>query len=71
MVCVLISSAALGLANFAVGIGFLPLRNLLASIGKSRGSNEDVDGGQGRVFYVFAGLMVITGASILRLYRRR
>lgn len=39
-----------GITNFIVGIGFLPLRDFLA---------DGEDRGQGRVFYVFAAVLLV------------
>jgi len=61
------------IANFVVGIVFLPLRNYLAHLKYSSNptpSAEDEDeGGQGRVFFVFALILLMTGTSLSRLYR--
>jgi len=69
-----LSSIALSLnwtANFLVGVSFLPLRNFLASIGKVKSPDAELDNaGQGRVFYVFAALLAVIGAYLSRLYRR-
>lgn len=60
-----------GTANFLVGVSFLPLRNILASIGKVKSPDAELDNtGQGRVFYVFAALLAVIGAYLSRLYRR-
>jgi MFS transporter, SP family, solute carrier family 2 (facilitated glucose transporter), member 3 len=69
-----LSSIALSLnwtANFLVGVSFLPLRNFLASIGKVKSPDAELDNtGQGRVFYVFSALLAVIGAYLSRLYRR-
>jgi len=46
------------MTNFVIGIAFLPLRNLL-----SRGTHE------GNIFYVFFGILVLSGIGVTRLYR--
>lgn len=48
------------MANFVVGLIFLPLRNLLASGDAMK---------EGRVFYVFAAVLSITAGALLRVYR--
>lgn len=58
-----LSSVALSLnwiANFLVGLVFLPLRNVL-----SQGDPEK----EGRVFYVFAGMLAFCSFVLLRVYR--
>lgn len=49
-----------GVANFIVGLTFLPLRNLLAGGNASK---------EGRVFYVFVGLLFVSTFSLSRVYR--
>jgi SP family facilitated glucose transporter-like MFS transporter 3 len=49
-----------GIVNFLVGLGFLPLRDFLAG--------DDV-GKQGRVFYVFAGVLLLSTFALWRAYR--
>lgn len=55
-----VGSAALGvnwLSNFAIGLCFLPLRDLLS------GGQED---GSGTIFYIFAGISAIGAVVMLR-----
>jgi len=47
-------------ANFFVGLVFLPLRNILASGDAMK---------EGRVFYVFAAVLSVTAGALLRVYR--
>jgi hypothetical protein len=49
-----------GIVNFWVGLIFLPLRDLLAG--------NDVRK-QGRVFYVFAAMLISSTFALSRLYR--
>ncbi|EJD02102.1 general substrate transporter [Fomitiporia mediterranea MF3/22] len=61
-----LSSAALSLnwiANFTVGLIFLPLRNFL--------SQDDPEHQEGRVFYVFAATLVGFGAMLNVVYREK
>ncbi|EGN96140.1 hypothetical protein SERLA73DRAFT_170556 [Serpula lacrymans var. lacrymans S7.3] len=58
-----VSSVGLSLnwvANFIVGLLFLPVRNLLASGDPSK---------EGRVFYVFAVVLFLTASALSRVYR--
>ncbi|KIM87653.1 hypothetical protein PILCRDRAFT_815229 [Piloderma croceum F 1598] len=48
------------IANFVVGLVFLPLRNLLASGDVMK---------EGRIFYVFAGVLFLTSGVLFRVYR--
>ncbi|KAI0057110.1 general substrate transporter [Artomyces pyxidatus] len=48
------------IVNFFVGLVFLPLRNILSGGDSSR---------EGRVFYVFACLLFVSGAVLFRSYR--
>jgi len=60
-----LSSVALSLnwiANFSVGLAFLPLRNKLSGGDASK---------EGRVFYVFAGLLFLFSWIFFRSYRPR
>ncbi|KAI0282140.1 general substrate transporter [Russula aff. rugulosa BPL654] len=60
-----LSSVALSLnwiANFFVGLAFLPLRNKLSGGDSSK---------EGRVFYVFAGLLFLVSSIFFRSYRPR
>jgi hypothetical protein len=54
------NQAPVGTANFIVGLMFLPLRNFLA-----RGDPLK----EGRVFYVFAGALLLSAGFLGRLYR--
>jgi len=59
-----LSSVGLSLswvANFIVGLVFLPLRNLLASGDAMK---------EGRVFFVFAAALFVTAGVLFRVYRR-
>ena len=49
-----------GIANFLVGLVFLPLRNFL--------SDGDPDK-EGRVFYVFAALLAFCTFALFKVYR--
>jgi MFS transporter, SP family, solute carrier family 2 (facilitated glucose transporter), member 3 len=49
-----------GIANFFVGLVFLPLRNALAGGDPMK---------EGRVFYVFAALLLSTAFALSRVYR--
>jgi hypothetical protein len=49
-----------GISNFFVGLVFLPLRSLLSG-------NDPLK--EGRVFYVFAGVLAVGMVSLLRVYR--
>ncbi|KAF8303086.1 general substrate transporter [Clavulina sp. PMI_390] len=60
-----------GTANFIVGVSFLPLRDLLASIGSGDGSGDHPDTGKGRVFYVFAAMLALVAATLRELFKRR
>jgi len=51
-----------GIANFFVGLGFLPLRNKLSGGDSLK---------EGRVFYVFAGLLFLVSSIFFRSYRPR
>jgi hypothetical protein len=51
-----------GIANFFVGLAFLPLRNKLSGGDSSK---------EGRVFYVFAGLLFLVSSIFFRSYRPR
>ena len=51
-----------GIANFFVGLAFLPLRNKLSGGDSSK---------EGRVFYVFAGLLFLFSSIFFRSYRPR
>ena len=53
-----------GISNFLVSIAFIPLRDLLASIG-----GEDKTKGQGRVFFVFTFTLAACGLALARLYK--
>jgi len=58
-----LSSVGLSLnwiANFIVGLVFLPLRNLLASGDATK---------EGRVFYVFAAMLFVTASALFRVYK--
>jgi hypothetical protein len=49
-----------GIANFIVGLAFLPLRNTLSGGDSTK---------EGRVFYVFAGLLLLSSSIFFRSYR--
>ena len=49
-----------GIANFLVGLVFLPLRNFLANGDETK---------EGRVFFVFAALLAFFMGMLLRFYR--
>ena len=53
-------AAAAGIANFLVGLVFLPLRNLLAHGDPTQ---------EGRVFYVFAALLAFFTFLLFQTYR--
>jgi len=58
-----LSSVALSMnwiANFIVGLAFLPLRNTLSGGDSTK---------EGRVFYVFAGLLLLSSSIFFRSYR--
>ncbi len=52
----------IGVANFLVGLAFLPLRNTLSGGDPTK---------EGRVFYVFAGLLFLCSFVFFRSYRSR
>ena len=54
------NSFLVGVANFLVGLVFLPLRNFLA--------DGDVNK-EGRVFYVFAAMLAFFSFMLLQTYR--
>jgi hypothetical protein len=64
----------LGISNFIVGVSFLPLRNWLASIGThhkpGEAPDDEIEEGKGRVFYVFAAILLCCGVTLSRLYRK-
>lgn len=49
-----------GIANFIVGLVFLPLRNLLAEGDPMK---------EGRIFYLFAGLLAFSTVVLFKYYR--
>jgi len=58
-----LSSVALSLnwiANFIIGLAFLPLRNVLSGGDSMK---------EGRVFYIFAGLLLLSSSIFFRSYR--
>ena len=56
---VMIAECDKGVCNFIVGVSFLPLRNFL-----SGGETEY----EGRVFYLFGSLLLVTYLVLYRLY---
>lgn len=53
-------TSSAGIANFLVGLVFLPLRNALS---------QDDESKEGRVFYVFAGMLAFCTLVLFRVYR--
>lgn len=49
-----------GVANFLVGLVFLPLRNMLAEGDPMK---------EGRIFYLFAGLLAFCTIVLFKFYR--
>lgn len=56
----LLTCLSIGIANFFVGLIFLPLRNFLS------GASHDKDG---RVFYLFAFILALSMGVLSRVYR--
>lgn len=57
---VMIAECDKGVCNFIVGLSFLPLRNFLSG-GEA--------GYEGRVFYVFGFLLLVSYLALYRLYK--
>ncbi|KAF8321442.1 major facilitator superfamily domain-containing protein [Cantharellus anzutake] len=55
------------IANFLIGVAFLPLKDWLA--GRSSSGDTDAESGQGNVFFIFSAALVFCGVQIRRLYR--
>jgi hypothetical protein len=49
-----------GITNFIIGLAFLPLRNMLSGGDSTK---------EGKVFYVFAGLLFLSSSILFKGYR--